>query len=276
MARIVTFTILVFLQLTTICWSQADNNVVTEKPEKPAKAADEGDIASARHKRMLDLARGYAFSEVPGGKEVKLRESPLFSWANPEVQSIGGELYLWTVDGRPFATIGIWTYDDIKDSHELQSLSTQIFKAENPYWANWSPRAAGLEFKKLEDAPTPDASPVRRQTQMRNFVRERFSGEVFKSENSQLEKLRVISQHLYRYDPLPTDLIDGAVFSLAFGTDPEILVLLEARKTGTGAEWQYALAPCTSRRAVGYLDGKEVWNSDNQQLNGTFLFNINR
>ncbi|MDX1930340.1 MAG: hypothetical protein SFV81_27695 [Pirellulaceae bacterium] len=254
------------LQLSTNLWSQTES----AKPEK------EDEVVVARHKRMLDLAKGYAFSEVSGGKEVKLRETPLFSWTNPEVQSIGGELYLWTVDGRPFATIGIWTYDDIKDSHELQSLSTQIFRAENPYWTNWAPRAAGLQFKKLEDAPAPDASPVRRQTQMRNFVRERFSGEVIKNDTKQTEKLRVISQPLYRYDPLPTDLIDGAVFSLAFGTDPEILVILEAKKTEAGSEWQYALAPCTSRRATGYLDGKEVWNSDSQQQNGTFLFIINR
>lgn len=264
------------LQLSTTLWSQAENANEQSKADQTAKPEKEDEVAGARHKRMLDLAKGYAFSEVPGSKEVKLRETPLFSWTNPEVQSIGGELYLWTVEGRPFATIGIWTYDDIKDSHELQSLSTQIFRAENPYWTNWAPRAAGLQFKKLQDAPAPDASPVRRQAKMRNFVRERFSGEVIKNDNKQTEKLRVISQPLYRYDPLPADLIDGAVFSLAFGTDPEILVILEAKKTETGSEWQYALAPCTSRRAAGYLDGKEVWNSDSQQQNGTFLFIINR
>jgi hypothetical protein len=275
MARIV-FTLLFSLQLSTVLWAQSEKASETSNSDSSAKPDKEDAVISARHKRMLDLAKGYAFSEVPGGKEVKLRETPLFSWTNPEVQSIGGELYLWTVDGRPFSTIGIWTYDDVKDSHELQSLSTDMFRAENPYWTNWSPRAAGLQFKKLEEAPTPEASPIRRQTQMRNFVRERFSGEVFKSDNSQVEKLRVISQPLYRYDPLPADLIDGAIFSLAFGTDPEILVLLEAKKTESGSEWQYALAPCTSRRAVGYLDGKEVWNSDAQQQNGTFIFLINR
>ena len=252
------------LSLVSVGWSQTGTEEGKDK------------VTDTRHKRMLDLARGYAFSEVSGGKEVKLRETPLFSWANPEVQAVGGELYLWTVEGRPYATIGIWTYDDVKDSHELQSLSSNVFKAENLYWAKWQPIAAGLEFKKLENAPAPDDSPVRRQTQMRNFVRERFSGEVFKKENVQTEKLRLIPQPLYRYDPVPADLLDGAVFSLAFGTDPEILVLLEAKKTESGAQWHYAFAPSTSRRSVGFLDGKEAWNSDDQERNRTFLFIINR
>jgi len=265
------FLVLLFaLQLFSVGWSQ------TAKTDEVGQTKLAESATTARHKRMLDLARGYAFSEVPGGKEVKLRETPLFSWVNPEVLAVGGELYLWTVEGRPHATIGVWTYDDVKDSHELQSLSTQVFKAENPYWTKWAPRAAGLQFKKLENATAPDASPVRRQTQMRNLVRERFSGEVFKTENNQTEKLRVISQPLYRYDPIPSDLVDGAIFSLAFGTDPEILVLLEAKKTDAGPEWHYALAPCTSRRAVGYLDDKEVWNSADQVKNGTFEFIFNR
>lgn len=260
-----------FLLISNLCIAAFGQDVKdgTNNSSEDAEAA-------VRHKRMLDLARGYAFSEVPGGKEVKLREKPIFSWVNPEVQSIGGELYLWTIDGRPHATIGIWTYDNIKDSHELQSLSTGIFKAENPYWTSWAPRAPGVQFKKLEGAPAPDSAPIRRQTQMRNIVRERFSGDVFKTENGQIEKLRLLPQPLYRYEPLPSELIDGSIFSLAFGTDPEILVILEAKKTDSGAEWHYALAPCTSRRAVGYLDDKEVWNSDDQLKNGTFVFLHNR
>jgi hypothetical protein len=259
--------LLLALSMVSVGWSQTDKTDSADKADT---------VTAARHSRMLDLARGYAFSQVPDGKEVKLRERPLFSWANPEVQAVGGELYLWTIEGSPCATIGIWTYDDVKDSHELQSLSSQVFKAENPYWTNWQPQAAGIEFKKLENAPAPDASPVRRQTQMRNIVRERFSGEVLKNESQQTEKLRMIPQPLYRYDPMPANLIDGAMFSLAFGTDPEILVLLEAKKTEAGSEWHYALAPSTSRRAVGFLDGKEVWNSDDQLKNGTFVFIINR
>ena len=108
--------LLLVLQFLSIGWTQ------TVKSDQPVKPVQEEAVASARHKRMLNLACGYAFSEVLGGKEVKLRETPLFSWANPEVRAVGGELYLWTVEGRPFATIGIWTYDDVKDSHELQSL----------------------------------------------------------------------------------------------------------------------------------------------------------
>ncbi len=231
---------------------------------------------AARRTRMLELAKSYSYGELPDGQSAVLRESPLFSWTNPEVNSIGGELYLWTIAGQPLATIGIWTYDDVKDSHELQSLATHLFEATSPRGANWKPTAGGLEFKKLEKAGVPAATAVRRLTQMRNLLRERFAGEVFKRDSNQIEKLRLVPQPLYRYAPLPKGVIDGAMFSLAFDTDPEILVLLEARQETDGNAWYYAFALATSRRATGFLDGESIWNSDDQYANQTFLFMMNR
>ncbi len=234
--------------------------------EKQEQTAEE-----IRHERMLKLAQSY---ELTGDSPAKiaLRERPIFSWANPEVKSIGGELYLWTAGGQPVATIGIWTYDDVTDSFELQSLCTHSIDAQSKQAVPWRPRVGGLTFVKLEGVPTPDNAPARRQTQMRNVLRQKFTGEITKNDSGQIEKLRLLSQPIYRYDPMPANLIDGAIFAFAYGTDPEIFVLLEARKTDSGPQWYYAFAPATSRRARGYLDGQKLWDNDDQSANGTFLF----
>lgn len=236
----------------------------------------DADVVEKRHERMLELARGYALKL--GDEVVSLYEKPVFRWSTPERDAIGGEMYLWLYHGRPIATIGIWTYDDIKDSHELQSLATAPLVGTSPLYPQWRPAATGLEFRRVEGVPPPDKSPVRRQTQMRTILRQKFSGQMTKDNKSQVE-LRLLPQPLYRYETLPTDVSDGAVFALAFGTDPEVLVLLEARKGRAADEpdqWFYAFAPATSAQVVGRVDGVEVWNNLDQNVGNTFRMIIDR
>ncbi len=231
--------------------------------------------SDARHERMLALAKSYAIKGPAG--EVKLIETPLFSWSTPERSAIGGELYLWTAGGRPLATIGIWTYDDVKDSHELQSLATEGLSASRESSVVWATRVGGLKFRKLENSPAPDAASVRRKSQMRTILAQRFTAEMTTRETSSVTQLRLIPQPLYRYDPLPEGVLDGAIYSFALGTDPEVLVLLEARREADGTNaWYYAFAPSTSTRVRGYIDTKELWDNSDQESNGTFAFFYNR
>lgn len=244
--------------------------------EKSTEQRAEVDDVEKRHLRMLELARSYTLKV--GDEVVSLREKPVFRWSTPERQAIGGELYLWTFHGRPIATIGVWTYDDIKDSHEVQSLASEPLVAVSPLFPDWRPSAANVEFREVEGVPPPDKSPVRRQTQMRNMLRQKFSGQMTKDNNAQVE-LRLLPQPLYRYESFPPEVVDGAMFGLAFGTDPEILVLLEARKGSSPSEpgsWYYAFAPSTSAKVLGRVDGVEIWNNLDQSIGNTFRMMINR
>jgi hypothetical protein len=42
--------------------------------------------------------------------------------------------------------------------------------------------------------------------------------------------------------------------------------MIEAYKTGEGAEWRYALAPMTVYGLIAKLDGKEVWNRPENRI----------
>ena len=76
------------------------------------------------------------------------------------------------------------------------------------------------------------------------------------------DELRLIPKPIYRYElgkpKGATELVDGTVFAFAQGTDPESLLLIEARRSASGLEWHYA----TAKRTVGQinirLDGKLV------------------
>lgn len=241
----------------------------------PILSAQEKPASDARHQRMLALAKSYALKGPTG--EIKLNETPLFSWATPEREAIGGELYLWTLAGRPLATIGIWTYDDIKDSHELQSLATEGLTGARDGTVVWATRVGGLKFRKLDTPTAPDSSSVRRKTQMRTLLAQRFTAELTARDTSSISQLRLLPQPLYRYDPLPAGVLDGAIYSFAYGTDPEVLVLLEARQEPDGSNaWYYAFAPATSSSVRGFIDAKEVWDNSDQETNGTFAFFYNR
>jgi hypothetical protein len=91
----------------------------------------------------------------------------------------------------------------------------------------------------------------------------RFSAVVFR-EGAPTE-LRLMSQPFYRYKNETPELRDGGLFSFAEATDPEALLLLEARPTKTKGEyeWRYTLARMTSLPLVMRLDDKEIWSVEN-------------
>ena len=82
---------------------------------------------------------------------------------------------------------------------------------------------------------------------MRALARD-FSAET-QDDKEQHWDLRLLPQPLYRYESTDPDVLDGAVFAFvtSAGTDPEAILVLEARKPAGGGEpvWHYAVARFT-------------------------------
>ncbi|HET6883958.1 MAG TPA: hypothetical protein VFI31_27645 [Pirellulales bacterium] len=62
--------------------------------------------------------------------------------------------------------------------------------------------------------------------------------------------------------PIPKSR-DGALFAFVcqVGTDPEVFLVLEARKTDEGPRWHSALARFSHLDTFAEYDGKNVWKS---------------
>ncbi len=60
-------------------------------------------------------------------------------------------------------------------------------------------------------------------------------------------------------------MIDGAVFAFANGTNPEVLLLLEAQRDPAtkAATWIYGFAQMTGAEVYASLDDHEVWSQPN-------------
>jgi hypothetical protein len=78
-------------------------------------------------------------------------------------------------------------------------------------------------------------------------------------------ELRLLPQPLYRYESTDPDVLDGAVFAFvtSAGTDPEVLLVVEARKAPGPAPlaWHYAVARFSDLTLSVRHKGKEIYKA---------------
>lgn len=207
--------------------------------------------ATDRADEFLQLAREEAAAytiRMEGDKHttVQLERDPLLRWSNPVVGEIYGGVFLWTREGRPHfaAAIYKWYSPFTHRGTELVSLSPQPFALVRDGQEVWGPEDAGVEFAPIPDAPPPAQSATARARQMRELARQFTAEETDRDGNHR--ELRLLTQPVYRYGSADSEVVDGAMYVFVLGTDPEVLLLIEARRGGAGSEWQRAFARMNS------------------------------
>jgi hypothetical protein len=182
-------------------------------------------------------------------------------WANNARGSEDGLTLLYVHSGRPLAAACVYPWQT-RLEHDFESLSREKIVARREGQIVWQPQEPGVKFAAIPEAAAPEGTRPARLRQMKALA-ERFQATLlgWKVDNTDREQLRLLSRPLYRYDPKTGDVLDGAVFAFVMGTDPEVLLLVEAVKEGDQASWQYAFARRTSGELEGRLDGAVVWNA---------------
>jgi hypothetical protein len=122
-----------------------------------------------------------------------------------------------------------------------------------------TPDKKKIEFQPIADAPAPAAKESQRLRQIKELSR-RFSAH--EEWEGQRHELRLLVQPVLRYADGKT-IHDGALFVIAHGTNPEILLFIEAQgKSLEESRWQFAAARSSSAALHLALDDKEVWKID--------------
>lgn len=196
---------------------------------------------------------------------VKLHPEPLLRWNNQVVREDDGMLFLWTEGdkGRPLATAQFFVVENVWH-HEFQSLSLSPFEAqfEQSPADNWSwrPNGPGLEFVRADQIDAPADSPGGRLRQMKTIA-ERFSGAVDRNTSFESpEELRLLTTPLYRYSASSQDILDGALFAFVQGTNPEVLLLIEAQGAEPASRiWRYGFARMSSYNLRVRRGDETVW-----------------
>jgi hypothetical protein len=201
-------------------------------------------------KKMLPVyvrdAEAYSIAVESAPKmALQLKKEPIFEWINPVRKETQGAVFVWLRDdGRPAALGCIFSHPHQSlpgrvIRHELHALDPEKLLVTRDSPNQWKPEV-GLARKELTDAPEPAATAGARAVQIRRLAQE-FTGHSVDRENKRWE-LRLLPTPLYRYPSAKTGVVDGAVFALMSGggTDPEVLLVIEAREEGGKLRWEYA------------------------------------
>jgi hypothetical protein len=227
--------------------------------------------AQRRHERILeiytsDAAEYTIYRDASRRDRVDLRREPVLVCSNPTRLGGDGAVFVWTCRGRAEVIGTFFSFPTIGPRqlyHEFHSLSLSVLDVSRAgtHSANWTPLAPGIELVALTGAPRPAPSAALRLSQMRALTRD-FSASTTDRTNRRLE-LRLLPQPLYRYESTEPDVIDGALFAFVTSTDPEALLVIEARTPAPadGPVWDYTVCRLTDLGLVVRHRGKEAFTA---------------
>jgi hypothetical protein len=222
------------------------------QPEGKSRADEFRDFA----KRAIAT---YTIRTTTADEPLTLQPEPVLTWSNPIVGEIYGDVFIWTLKGRPevVGSLHKWYSPHHHSAIEFLSLSTKQLVAVRNGREAWAPARPGIEMKPIPEAPAPPSAPARRLRQMRELASD-FTGCECLYEETERDT-RLLAQPVYRYNDCQEPVIDGALFAFVQGTDPETFLLIEARRTDGKPAWHYGLARMNHVAMRVSYRGKQIW-----------------
>jgi len=239
-----------------------------------AQEPDEAKLAKQRADTAVRLGQEHAadyaiYRHGHRDAELKLHPAATLRFTNPVPQEVGwppqelyGAVFLWTNQGRPevvFSILNVYSPGTPFVVHELTSLSDHRVVAERDGTRQWYPDRAGIKRMSVPDAPGPAETARRRLVQMRVMSRQ-FAANKTDGKRRATE-LRLLSKPLYRYESSDPAVTDGALFAFVDGTDPEVLLMLEARRDDGADQWYFATARLNILHVRLFHQKRKVWEA---------------
>lgn len=191
---------------------------------------------------------------------IEMVPNPLLTYGDAARNNEAGTLWAWGKSGRPVAFLEL--YRNVgKDQpwvHALTLTSPELVRLKGPTDKKWAPKSSHFALKDIPDSPEVGDKPAIRLRQMKEISRQFEAHEFWDPNNSRFE-LRLLVQPVHRYQDESAKLTDGAVFVLAHGTNPEVLIQIEAHADQQPSRWRYSFARLGSAEMHVSFDGKEVW-----------------
>lgn len=196
-------------------------------------AADEILETMTRAAKLLRLE----FADEDDPQPLSLIDQPILRYGDPTRIDEDGTVWIWTHDKRPVAVLAFWLGRPpaAKWTYELTSLTDRPLKMVGRPTLLWQPQEQQRKWIELEQK-VPD-TPAARLTTLRALARRFEATETFEG---QTYSLRLVPTPLYRYADQGSAVVDGALFSMANGTNPEILLQIEARTDAEGSPHWFA------------------------------------
>ena len=190
---------------------------------------------------MRGFAAGIAMETASGPVPQKLErlDEPVYRFDDPARRTFDGTMWVWCDSGRPTATVTVTKHRSPGGGFhwltELTSLAPGPISAKIEGIGVWQPPEAGAPMQKFSKAPVPAPDATTRLRQMKDLARQIKAFETNKPRGQATVdryELRVLPQPVRRYADVKSGVIDGAMFLIAYGRNPEIVMLVEAAPRG--------------------------------------------
>jgi len=225
-------------------------------------AQDEESVREAHRAQTKVLAQSLQIYATPDRTqpELPLSEEPVLRYTDSTRKTYESALWVWG-KGRPAAIMAIEYYPGEQGEsrwlYEIASLSTERISASRGSEIDWTAKSPGLELQAVPEGPIADEDAAGRLIQIRQIQR-RFTAFDYSEARGRLE-LRPLTRPLHRYTDSDHKVIDGAIVAFANGTNPEVLLTLEAAADSDGRpRWKFSLAQMTGEAVTVLLDGQEI------------------
>jgi hypothetical protein len=260
---------LVLLAAAALAFASSSLIVHQARSEDNDEPKNDAEQVKKERAARLEVMRQFAASlavqtkSADGYVESDIMETPLLHYSNPAGETLDATIWAWGRRGRPAALASISqekTDAGIeKWSCEMVSLADKpVLLTARPGWV-WAPAASGIDWQPVADAPPPGETPVLRSRQMRDLSR-RFTAMGIRNDGKDVTELRLMDRPLSRFNDPEHGLVDGAIYSFANGTNPEVLLIVECRKESDGnSAWYHGLARMGADRVAVRLGETVVW-----------------
>jgi hypothetical protein len=196
-------------------------------------------------RRMLSDLSEHEFSvAVEPAQKLTLSSEPVLRWSNPIRSVDDAAVFVFSSKYRPELVATVMSYRDdsknLRRAYELLSISEDRLAAVRSGARVWRSEKPGVSWRDVPDAPAPAATATQRRRQMHELT-SKFHVAVQSDKNRY--ELRLLSQPLYRYESAKGKILDGALFAFVEGTDPELILAVEAGSDDP--KWKFAVGRMT-------------------------------
>jgi hypothetical protein len=232
-------------------------------PDKGAGPAVEEEIRRGAEKVIGDIDLEVLRDD--NWIKVERIEKALLFYSDPTRNNDRGSVWGWGRKGRPLALLELWQSGSDRTKWAFAVCNTsggklRATRAGQPWWRE---NESAAELKDIPDAPAPVAEATQRQRQLK-LLAQKFTGHQFWDPDNTRYELRRLERPLYTYRDEAGGVLEGALFTLANGTNPEIMFFVEARvdpKDNSKPVWRYTVGRLAHAELHLHYDGKEVFNA---------------
>ena len=238
---------------------------LTDKPVAPADEPEETKRSSEELKVSLEQVAPMRLRHATTGVEIERVEHPALRYAAPLWGGHHGTLWIWGKRGRPVAVLemslvgkeGLWY-------QSFHSTTDAPLKLDLANGKSWTPKSSNVKFQPLPNAPQPAETPAGRLRQMKAF-QQKFSAHqlwTWPEGDGSRHELRLLTTPVHRYEDRDHQLIDGALFIIAQGTNPEATLFLEAVHPVDEAKafWQFGIGRSSFAEQIVSYEDQEVYH----------------